>query len=200
MSNPSGPQPGGEPSTGQLIQTGLDIKIHIIRSYEEVIWKIRSGYVVILYGALTFLIGKEESIDLSKIAISFERSLPIILLIVGLSLSAFWVDYGYLQKKLRVIVFRDLLIQIAYDLNLSRDEKRKAEDELMIKELLRVAAESPFSTIDDKARSNRLEEEFKGKLRWNTVHILMPLYATTPALAVLIWLLLLVISGMMRCR
>jgi hypothetical protein len=43
----------------QVIKSGLDIKLSMINKYDEIIWKVRSGYLVILYGTLTLFIGKE---------------------------------------------------------------------------------------------------------------------------------------------
>ena len=156
-------------SRDKLIQSGLDVKMNAINRYDEIIWKMRSGYVVILYGALTLLMGSQGLTRLPNLASDPTTSLSVFFLILGLSLSVFSIDFGYLRKKIRVIVIRDMLIEVAYDPNCRFKEKLNL--------LLHVAAETPLQTHFKSAHS-----KYISKLGWNLRWILLPIYATTPLL------------------
>jgi hypothetical protein len=171
-------------SQDKLIQSGLDVKMNAINRYEEIIWKMRSGYIVILYGALTLLMGQGGLSRLGDLAGDFTASISVFFLIFGLSLSVFSIDFGYLRKKIRVIVIRDMLIEVAYDPNCKFKEKLNL--------LLHVSAETPLKTHFKFA-----ELKYKSKLRWNLLWILLPIYATTPVLAIAIYLIHPVVS---KCK
>jgi len=163
-------------SRDKLVQTGLDVKMNAINKYDEIIWKMRSGYIVILYGALTLLMGTERLTHLRELARDPTTSLSLFFLILGLSLSVFLIDFGYLRKKIRVIVIRDMLIEVAYD------PECRFKDKLIL--LLHVAAETPLQTHFKAAHS-----KYRSKLWWNLIWILLPIYATTPILAVIVYLI-----------
>jgi hypothetical protein len=153
----------------ELIRTSLESKLNAITRYEDISWKIRSGYVVILYGALTLLVGKELT-QLASFAANTTTAVSVCFLILGLSLSSFAVDLGYLMKKLRVVVLRDILVEVFYDPDCHLRAK--------LPFLLHVAAERPLKTHFRGAHTTYLK-----KLRWNLLWILLPIYATTPALS-----------------
>src|SRR5438045_3055420 len=105
------------------------------------------------------------------------RSIRICLIApANLSMSVFSVDFGYLRKKIRVIVIRDMLIEVAYDPNCAFKDKLNL--------LLHVAAETPL-----RRRFELAQAKYKSKLTWNLLWILIPIYATTPVLAVFIYVL-----------
>ena len=158
----------------QLIASALDIRMTAINKYDEIIWKVRAGYLAILYTALTFLMGKADVRNLEDLAGNYAVSLSIFFLILGFSLSAFSVDYGYVRKKLRVIVIRDMLVDIFYD--------PECEFKGELRRLLHVAAERSL-----KKHFHDAELDYQQKLRWNFLWILLPIYATTPVLAVIIF-------------
>ena len=162
------------PAHEQLVQAALESKLSAIARYEEISWKIRSGYIVILYGALTLLLGKELG-NLRSVAEDFTTSISVLFLILGLSLSAFAVDLSYLRKKIRVVVVRDMLVEVVYD---PRCPLRKK-----LHLLLHVAAERPLKTHFPGAHTKYLS-----KLQWNLWWILLPIYATTPSLAIVVHL------------
>jgi hypothetical protein len=167
----------------QLIRSGLETKAEAINSYDGIIWKIRTGYVVILYGALTLLSNKEGILVLSNPVSDIGRLLPFVFLILGLSVSCFLIDFGYLRKRIRIIVIRNLLVEIAYDLEL--DSKKE-----LVKKLLNIAAETPFEKITKELKRESLdpEVEFNQIVKWNVRQILTPIYATTPFLALILCL------------
>lgn len=145
-------------------------------------WKIRAGYFGILYGALTIFWGTGGLISAGR----GEQTLPNLIsnttftftasvLIVGVSLAAFFVDFAYLRKKLKVVVARDRLIKIAY-------ERRYVEDAEEVKALLSIAGEAGREGLPPECY-----EPYVKKRNWNLLWIHLPLYATAPAMAVVVF-------------
>jgi hypothetical protein len=134
----------------ELIRTELKGKFAAVARYDSMLWKIRSGYVVVLYGALAFL---SEKGFVPKEVVSAQWQLFALLLIGGFSVSAFIVDIGFLRAKLRVVSQSDLLYDFAVDLALGKRALRRdlspnqtSLDADILKSLLHNAGESrkPF--------------------------------------------------------
>ncbi|MEJ2737646.1 MAG: hypothetical protein P8189_29500, partial [Anaerolineae bacterium] len=102
-----------ELSLENLIGAALESKLGAIGGYDTIIWKIRAGYVAILYGALTLLLGVGGASSLAVITDNPVHAVSILILILGLSATSFIVDFSYVRKKLKVIVARDELIDLA---------------------------------------------------------------------------------------
>jgi hypothetical protein len=145
----------GKTSSGltyaELIRTELKGKFAAVERYDSMLWKIRSGYIVILYGALG-LLGQKGFIPKEIVA---ERWLLLTLLLVGgFSLSAFIVDMGFIAAKLRVVKQSDLLYDLAVDLASGENAigtatlNQAQTDAGKLKDLLHNAGESrkPFDT------------------------------------------------------
>lgn len=159
-----------------LIWSALEGKLNAIGGYDAIIWKVRAGYVAILYGALTLLVGTGGASGIAVIMSNFFHAVSIFLLIVGFSATAFIIDFSYLRKKLRVIVARDALIDIAL--------QSDAEDKEKLESLLHIAGETFVESLPGEAHM-----EYKAKRNWNLKWILVPLYATTPVIAFFIYLI-----------
>lgn len=138
-----------------LLDAELNIKLSAINKYDEIIWKVRTGYLAILYAGLTFLVGEAGLKNLEVLPTRPVTTLSIGFLIVGFSLSAFLLDLGFNQKKLRTIVIRDMLIEIAHD-------PKRSCTRVQCTKLLRVAAERPLGKHFPHAHC-----EYQEKLRWN---------------------------------
>jgi hypothetical protein len=100
----------------ELIRLELRGKFLAIERYDSMLWKIRSGYVVVLYGALT-IIGGTSGLTATS-SLGSNRVLgAAILLIWGFSLSGLAVDYFFLRAKFRVVndvnALKDLALSIA---------------------------------------------------------------------------------------
>jgi hypothetical protein len=171
QNNPPAPEPRDVRPPEQLITSSLASKLEAINKYEEILWKVRSGYLAILYAGLTFLVGNAGLDNLQKAAKDTTASLTIFFLILGFSLSAFSVDFAYLRKKMRVIVIRNSLVEAAY-----KPEYKFSADEIY--RLLQVAAETPL-----KNKFPDLEEKYINKVSFNVRWVLLPIYAITPSLA-----------------
>lgn len=172
---------GDKLTSEQLIKSGLEDQVNAITGYEGVIWKIRSGYVVVLYGTLTLVLGKDGVPNICVITQDSGHSLALISLILGLSLSVFLIDFGYVRKKIKFVVAREMLIEFACSLNF---DIRNKEDRERLKELLHIAGETRPSKLPEEVRL-----EYKAKRKWNLVWILLPVYLTTPLIAICMYML-----------
>jgi|ERR1043165_751606 hypothetical protein len=121
----------------ELIRSQLQGKTKALERYDAILWKIRSGYVVVLYSALTILSGKDSL--LKGVA-----SDPMILYILmsaafGISISALLIDISFLLAKLRVVEARDRLSDLALNLAMGKDRSHVAKE---IGSLLHLSGES----------------------------------------------------------
>jgi hypothetical protein len=102
--------------------------------------------------------------------------LMIFFLIVGISLSAFLVDFAYLRKRMRIIVIRDMLIDATYN------PQCELEDEKLYL-LLQIGSERPLEEHFPEG-----DKKLRQKVAWNVRKILLPIYTATPLLALVLWL------------
>lgn len=123
----------------ELIWFELRGKNVALARYDSIIWKIRSGYLVVLYGALSLLLGKGDN------------SVPVldsamVMLIWGFSAFVFIVDCIFRIRQLRVVIALNDLMKKA----IARTEETADGD---IKRLLLVAGESAKFSSGSAARA-----------------------------------------------
>jgi hypothetical protein len=164
----------------KLISSELEGKLKAISGYDEMLWKIRSGYVAILYGIPAIFLGTEGVPNLKEVMADSGRALLILLLLGGFSLSAFIIDSSYLAKKLKVIVTRDLLVKSAFD---SVVNPQACVNDVELMRLLRIAGETSIRGISPDA-----VKQFWSKMFWNGTFVLIPLYVTAPVIAICIYM------------
>lgn len=154
----------------ELIRSQLDGKSKALERYDQIIWKVRSGYVVVLYGLLTVLAGKDFQLSgVVETTTSIEIALWIT---VGMSICALLIDLRFLGSKLLVIESRDLLSDVAVDLaSRTRDRDQAIGD---IRHLLHLSGEQPL--LDKKLKKLLI-------LNWP----ILTLYAVTPLGVGLAW-------------
>ena len=169
-------------TSNELIRSGLNDQIKAIAGYEGIIWKIRTGYVVVLYGALTLVLGKEIPPGSQSIVNNLNQSLTVLPLVIGLSLSVFLIDFGYVRKKLKFVVAREMLIELACEDHINLEDKSDREK---LKRLLHIAGETLPKKLPERGHAH-----YKEKLYWNLFAIMLPIYLTTPLLAVIIFAIL----------
>jgi hypothetical protein len=151
----------------ELIRSELQGKSQAIGRYDDILWKIRSGYVAILYGALS-LLGKET---LGSPSLT-------LLMIYGFSVCAFVVDYSFLRSKLRVVVAKDRLVDVAQQL-IAGTEATSLQD---IPALLHISGENPTFPF---------ESDVQGVLwHWKGAWRVLVLYAVTPIIGTVALVLL----------
>ena len=144
-----------DPSKGKMdiervIMVEIDGKDRAVHGYDEILWKIRAGFIVILYGAITII---SNTYNFPSQPLSF-RTFGFVVLIFGFSASAFYIDWSFFVQKVRVIQARDELIGILADLVQRPDDHHDTNfDE--IKNLLRNAGESRL-IVDWTLRPSRV--------------------------------------------
>lgn len=94
-----------------LIKDELDGKSKAISRYDDILWKIRTGYGVFLYGAVGFVAGL---VNKKIVQLDIATAVSIGVLIFGFSAFAAFLDYSFVKSKLRVVEYRDRLTSLAY--------------------------------------------------------------------------------------
>lgn len=85
----------------ELIKVELSGKNIATGRYDEILWKIRSGYLVVLAGTLGFFVSKGTSLELTP---------EIITIIIWFSLVAWLIDINFRRRQLRVVkAYNDLV-------------------------------------------------------------------------------------------
>jgi len=162
-----------------LIRMALDSKLRAIVGYDDILWKIRVGYAVVLYGALSLVLSKEGAMSL---ALSNETATRLTVwwtvlcvgaLIIGFTLAASVIDAGFQVKKLKVVVARDALVGLWF-------AGFPAENAEHVKALCRIAGEMSIRELPEPAR-----RDFWPKLWSNILWALLPLYSVAPIAALL---------------
>lgn len=115
-------------SVDSLIKDALAGKAGAVAKYDEMIWKIRTGYAVLLYGAIGIVAGlvnqKAVSLD-SKVAWA------AVVLVVGFSVFGALLDYSFMSAKLRVVKYRDQLIKLAWSRAVSKQTEEAPNLEIL---------------------------------------------------------------------
>ncbi len=94
-----------------LIKDELDGKSAAIAGYDDMLWKIRTGYAALLYGAVGVIVGL---VSQQILALGKPTMLAVNVLILGFSMFGAVMDYSFMASKLRVIDYRDKLLELAY--------------------------------------------------------------------------------------
>ena len=147
--------PNNSLSTGELIRLELDGKNVALGRYDTLIWQIRSGFVIILYGALGLLFKDGLKIK--------DLDLQVILLVCGFSLLAYAMDLSFRIRQLRV--------EAAYNHLIDQALKHSAGETVDIgalRQLLHLAGES------------RIKPDRRALIR--SVIFIFIFYASTPLL------------------
>jgi hypothetical protein len=159
----------------ELIISGLTDQVKAIAGYESVIWKLRVGYVLVLNGALALVLkGSGNPLDILS---NLKYSHPLFAIVCGISLTFFFIDFGYVRKKLKFVVARELLIDLACTPDF---DPRSPEVKNCLKDILHIAGETRPAKLPSSAKA-----EYKEKKRWNLFWILLPIYTAIPLLCLI---------------
>jgi hypothetical protein len=123
----------------ELIQLELRGKFLAIERYDSILWRIRSGYVAILYGTLT-IVGGASGLIATPDPDNNRMLLVLLLLIWGFSLCGFVVDFYFLRAKARVVNDTNELQDLALDIVLGKTSVEAEYDKL--RELLHISGET----------------------------------------------------------
>jgi hypothetical protein len=167
MSTGSEPYLPSTLTSDELIRMELRGKFLAIERYDSMLWRIRSGYVVVLYGALT-IVGGTSGLIVTPNSDNNRMLAVALLLIWGLSLSGLAVDYFFLRAKFRVVKdandLKDLALRVARGKNLGDAEYAT------LRELLQISGEKPKSV--------------RGPQFWNAWFSVVWIYLATPILGI----------------
>ena len=94
-----------------LVKGELDGKAGAIARYDEMLWKIRTGYSVLLYGAIGIVAGL---VNEKAIILNSRVAWAVVVLIAGFSVFGALLDYSFMAAKLRVVMYRDRLTELAW--------------------------------------------------------------------------------------
>lgn len=132
----------------------IEGKNRAIHAYDNIVWKIRSGFLALLFGGWSIILtGIVE--HQSRAPVQYQTLLwGLLLFSFGLAFGAHYVDRSYVRRKFRVISALDRLVQ----------EVRTCGNDFraISPELLRVAgdnAEMPYDTASYREAS-RVELSF----------------------------------------
>ncbi len=95
----------------KMVLDEISGKNNAIQSYDVTLWKIRSGFLTLLFagwGALLSFLGDNAELIFSSTTAMFFVSL-------GLSLGGLFIDLNYVKRKFRCIKSLRLLLEDAYD-------------------------------------------------------------------------------------
>jgi hypothetical protein len=127
-------------TSDELIRAELRGKFLAIERYDAMLWRIRSGYVVVLYGALTILGGTSGLISMPP-ADRNQMLTAAVLLVCGFSLCGLAVDFFFLRANFRVINDANDLGDLALRFAMGKTTMEAEYDRLQ--ELLRNSGEKP---------------------------------------------------------
>lgn len=134
-------------SVDELIRGQLAGKLIALARYDEIIWKVRAGYVAVVYGMLAFFVGKESK--LTEVLNSADLLHGLLPIAVSLSVCAFLVDVAFVLSKLRVVAARNRLSDIAMSRAAGHELRESEIEELAT--LLHLSGEAltipPFALL-----------------------------------------------------
>lgn len=159
-------------SCDELIRLELKGKFLAVERYDSILWKIRSGYILVLYGALTLLGGTGLNIAPSPDSNRVLRA--VLMLVWGFSVCGLTIDLGFLLSKLRVVADTNALYDLALDSATGKIDL-KTEDK-KLRDLLQISGESA--------------KPVKWPTLWNALRWVILLYLVTPIFGTVIYALL----------
>jgi uncharacterized integral membrane protein len=119
---------GDRISVDSLIREALAGKAVAVAKYDEMIWKIRTGYAVLLYGAIGIVAGL---VNQKAVSLESRVAWAAVVLIIGFSVFGALLDYSFMAAKLRVIKYRDRLIELAWSRAISAQTEEAPNAELL---------------------------------------------------------------------
>ena len=121
-----------------LINREIEGKSSAIGRYTEIIWRIRTGYAVFLYGSLGIIVGL---VSQKVILLNETTTWAIIVLIFGFSSFAALLDLSFIKAKLRVVNYRDKLLKLAFSRAKDDQNNFKHKDEKELLDCLKNSGE-----------------------------------------------------------
>jgi len=111
-----------------LVKDELDGKSRAIAKYDEMLWKIRSGYAVLLYGAIGIVAGL---VNQKVVTLDSRVAWAAVVLIMGFSIFGALLDYLFMAAKLRVVKYRDRLTELAWSRAMLKELTEDEDQQLL---------------------------------------------------------------------
>jgi hypothetical protein len=111
-----------------LVKDELRGKGTAVAKYDEMIWKIRTGYAMLLYGAIGIVAGL---VNQKAVALNSRVAWAAVALIIGFSVFGALLDYSFMAAKLRVVKYRDRLTELAWSMAMSEQITEAQKRELL---------------------------------------------------------------------
>lgn len=146
MSNvPASPPAPPVPLKEKVILGEIAAKNSAIRGYNTTLWKIRSGYLTLLFGAWAAMLAlvKKDGVELDELR-PFIRALVFVS--IGLFMGGIFADTTYLRRKFRLFKSLDRLMRCAANL----DKMSEARQNRELKAVLKVAGGTGDKTYKGK--------------------------------------------------
>ena len=130
---------GERPLTDQLISSEISGKNAAIHAYDSIIWKIRSGFLTLLFAGwgiiLSGLVEKSATVNL-------EKAKPFVLMMlvvsIGLAVGGATIDINYVRRKFRVIHDLNKLLGMSLQLEEGQTDVQRAD----LRSAIRVSGDS----------------------------------------------------------
>jgi hypothetical protein len=101
-------------TSDNLILKGLEGKDRALAEYDQILWKIRTGYAAVLYGVFTLVVSLSDN---TQWHLSTERAGMVALaLTTGFTISIAALDFSFLCSKYRVVQAKEELVKLALSL------------------------------------------------------------------------------------
>jgi hypothetical protein len=148
-----------------LVLSELKGKHEAIGRYDTIIWRVRTGYIAVLYGSLLLFSGKDNGLE--RVLASRGTAFGAIATIAVLSVALALIDLGFRLRQLKVVDAYNRLTDVAFAMA-SGDE---VHDDIRV--LLHNSGESSVP-IDRR------------KLK-HAILLIFSLYLAMPALAIAVY-------------
>jgi len=95
----------------RMILRGLDGKDRALAAYDDMLWKIRTGYAAVLYGVFTLVVSLGDN---ANWGLSLPKAAWVALtLITGFTICAAVLDFAFLKSKFLVVQTKEELVGFA---------------------------------------------------------------------------------------
>ena len=93
----------------KILLNEIEGKNRAIHAYDGIVWKIRTGFLTLLFGAWAILLKGFVETSQARSSGHVDISLGLLVFSLGFALGAWLIDRNYVQRQFRVILALDRL-------------------------------------------------------------------------------------------